>query len=97
MFRSMTLLTQNNSRRLESALERQIKPVNAAIIISGMYVHYRRWIQHEVDVAIRYNKQIIGVIPRGHSNIPSEVTSAANTIVHWNTKSIVSAIREHSL
>ena len=90
-------LDANNSPRLMAALERQIRPVNAALIISGMYVNYREWIEYEIGVAQRYNKPIIGIRPWGAQRIPVEVQTVAKTMVGWNTSSIVEAIRKYAI
>ena len=90
-------LDANNTRRLRQSLGRQIRPVNAVLIISGMYVNYRDWIQYEIDAAQYYNKPIIGIRPRGAERIPKAVQRDARIMVGWNTKSIVQAIREYAL
>jgi hypothetical protein len=51
--------------QLREALDRQIRPVNCFLVISGMYVNYRRWIQQEIEIAKRYRKPIVGVVPQG--------------------------------
>ena len=84
---------------LKRELEKQIRPVNCVLIISGMYVSFSKWIQTEIDIANSYLKQkpIVGIIPRGNVKTPIEVHNSANTIVGWNTDSIVQAIRDYSL
>ena len=86
-----------NTSRLEAALDRQIRPVNVVLIISGMYVNYRDWIQYEIEVAQYYSKPIIGIRPWGSQRVPTGVQSAANETVGWNTNSIVGAIRRHAI
>ena len=85
-----------NARQLREALKNHIKPVHAVLIISGMYVNHREWIQYEIDVAQDYRKPIIGIEPRGSQRVPVEVRSAATTMVKWNTDSIVKAIRQNA-
>ena len=82
---------------LEAALDRQIRPVNCFLIVAGMYVNYRRWIQKEIEIAQSYNKPIVGIIPWGQERVPQQVQDAAKEIVGWNTSSIVTAIRKYSL
>jgi hypothetical protein len=83
--------------QLREALDRQIRPVNCFLVISGMYVNYRRWIQQEIEIAKRYRKPIVGVVPQGQLRIPLEVQSCSDKLVYWNGSSIVSAIREVSI
>lgn len=82
---------------ITQAIARKISPVNCVIILSGMYVNHSGWIQTEINLARAYNKPIIGVYPRGNSNAPLQVSSVAKEMVHWNTNSIVAAIRKHSI
>lgn len=89
--------TEVGFRKLKSELDGQISPTSCVLIISGMYVAYRPWIQLEINIANKYHKPIIGVIPRGQINIPLEVKNSAYELVGWNTESIVAAIRKHSL
>lgn len=75
----------------------KIKPVNAVIVLTGMYAAYRDWIQVEIEVAQSYGKPIIGVVPWGQVCVPLDVQSAFVETVRWNTDSIVGAIRRHAL
>jgi len=90
-------LGTKNDKQLRDALDRQIRPINCFLIVSGMYVKHRKWIQEEMDIAKAYNKPIIGVIPLGQERIPTEVRSAADEMVYWNTNSIVSAVRSWAI
>lgn len=84
--------------KLKELLDKQIKPVNCVLIICGMYVNHKFWIQTEIEIAAaKYNKPIIGVIPWGAERVPVEVQNVANEMVRWNTDSIVTAIRKHSI
>ncbi len=89
-------LDANSVRKLSKALERQIRPASAVLIISGMYVNYREWIQYEIDVALGYDKPIIGIKPWGAERVPVAVQSVADEMVGWNTTSIVAAIKKYA-
>lgn len=86
-----------NKSEITSAIERKISPVNAVLIISGMYYNNRKWMQAEIDIALEKNKPIIAIKPWGNEVMPKEVSAAADTIVGWNTSSIVDAIRTYAL
>ena len=90
-------LNTKTDTQLREALHRQIKPVNAVIVLAGMYVNYRKWIQEEIEIAQYYNKPIIAIRPRGAERMPQELINIADTTVYWNTDSIVEAIRNYSL
>jgi hypothetical protein len=86
---SVTELTEN--------LEKQMKPTNVVIIISGMYAAYRKWIQKEMDMAKDMKKPIVGVKPWGQERTPEAVKDAANEMVGWKASSIVGAVRRWAL
>ncbi len=90
-------LGTKTDKELQDALDRQIKPINCFIIVAGMYVNHRKWIQKELDIAKYYGKPIVGVIPWGQERTPVEVQNAAKEMVGWNTDSIVAAVRKWSL
>jgi hypothetical protein len=90
-------LVISKRKELVNALIRQIRPTNVVLIISGMYVNYRRWIQKEIDIALELNKPIVGVVTWGQARIPRDVQDVSDVIAFWNTSSIVSAIRECAL
>lgn len=86
---------------LKKELKEQIRPVNAVLIIAGMYAHYSKWIKFEIEFAEEIQKPIIVIRPRGQEKVPIYLQEIAdkegNTIVNWNTDSIVEAIREYSI
>jgi hypothetical protein len=90
-------LGTKTDKELREALDRQIRPVNCFVIVSGMYVNHRKWIQEEIDIAKSYGKPIIGVVPWGQERVPIEVQNVAKEMVAWQTSSIVAAIRKWSL
>ncbi len=83
--------------QLLAELDGQIKPVNAVLIIAGMYVNYSDWILEEIKIAQKYGKPIIGLKPRGAEVTPKVVQDAAKEMVGWTTDSIVAAVRNHAL
>lgn len=90
-------LDGGSNRKLEAELERQVRPVNAVLVLGGMYVNHRTWIQTEIEFAQYYKKPIIGIRPWGSERMPTIVEQAARVVVGWNTDSIVQAIRTHAL
>ena len=89
-------LNTRTPQQLWDALTRQISPANCVLVLAGMYVNHREWIQAEIEIAQGFNKPIIGIRPWGQERTPVDVQNAAH-MVGWNTHSIVQAIRDHSL
>lgn len=81
--------------QIKAAIDRKIICSNCVLVISGMYVAHREWMQYELDAAVRMRKPIIAIQPWGAQKMPTAVSSVANEIVGWNTSSIVSAIRNN--
>lgn len=78
---------------VKEAITNKIRPVECVVVLSGMYTAYSKWMQYEIDEAVRLGKYIVGVRPWGSSIVPKCVADVADEIVGWNTDSIVSAIR----
>lgn len=81
---------------LKACLSRQIAPASCVIIASGMYAAHSGWIEYEINEALRLNKQIIGVRPRGQERTPLIIQNAADEMVNWNSASLISAIRNRT-
>ncbi|MEQ4487955.1 MAG: TIR domain-containing protein [Dehalococcoides mccartyi] len=79
---------------LAEELRQQIRPVEVAIILGGMYATHSDWIQFEINFAQSLNKRILGVAPYGSERFPLNVSQASHAVVNWNTASIVDAIRK---
>lgn len=82
---------------IQQSIDRKISPVNAVLVISGMYANNREWMEYEIESARKQNKPIIAIKPWGNTIIPSYIYNYADTVVGWNTASIVDAIRNYAL
>ncbi|NOK32020.1 TIR domain-containing protein [Corallococcus exercitus] len=82
---------------LEYELRNRMRPAHLFIILAGMYVPHREWIDFEIHFARRIGRPILGIKPWGSERIPLAVQNAADEIVNWNSHSIVSAIRNLAL
>ena len=85
-------LTGGSKKRLAEEIDRQIRLASAVLVISGIYVSHREWIQFEINLADEYNKPIVGIVPQGNINVPAAVRRSAWEIVNWSTNSIVDSI-----
>ncbi|WP_281033979.1 TIR domain-containing protein [Methanotorris igneus] len=88
------MFRRSNKRKLKEELEKQIMPASCVIVIAGMYVNYREWIQEEIKIAKKYGKPIIAVKPRGNQKLPTFIQENADKIVGWNANSIIDAIKK---
>ena len=86
-----------NVSELRAAIKRQMAPSSVILILAGVYATYSKWINEEIDIAqngFKNPKPIIAIEPWGSERTSTKVKDAADKVVRWNTKSIVSAIRE---
>ena len=82
-------------RFLVRQIDELVSKSDCLLVLAGMYVAHRGWIQSEIDAAKDFGKPIIAVQPRGSERFPEALKSTADEIVGWNTTSITSAIRKH--
>ncbi len=80
-------------RYLVRQIDERIAKADCLLVLAGMYVTHRGWIQSEIEAAQDFMKPIIAVEPRGNERFPEAVMHAATERVGWNCVSIVSAIR----
>lgn len=96
----MLLALPKSIRTFVHELDDRIKQADCVVIITGMYVAHRQWIQSEIEAALEFKKSIVGVAPRGQERIPQAaelaLEKAAGELVRWNRESIVSAIRRRA-
>lgn len=86
-----------NQAELYEAIKRQIAASQVVLILAGVYATYSKWIDKEIKIARNEffsSKPIIAIQPWGAERTSQKVKENADTIVAWNTSSIVEAIRE---
>lgn len=79
--------------QLREAIRRQMQNASCVLILAGVYATYSKWINIEIELARSMGKRIIAIQPWGAERTSAVVKNAADTIVGWNTNSIVTAIR----
>lgn len=84
-------------RELARQLDGQIRPASVVLVLAGMWVNHRDWIQKEMKIARAYGKPMIGIWPRGHAVIPQRVVAETDEVVGWNTDNIISKIRAYAI
>ena len=89
-------INSTNSNYVKKRLAEKIDNSNIVLGLSGMYASHSDWMEWELDKALYLNVPIVGVIPRGQERISTIVSSRSKIDVHWNTESIVAAIRDYA-
>ena len=83
--------------KLISMLDEQIRSVDCVLILSSMYASDSYWITKEIKIAKAYNKPVIAVKPKVQGKVPKAIQDDTVKVAAWDTESIVSAIKMHSL
>lgn len=86
-----------NTEYIKRVLRSRINESNIVLGIAGMYASHSTWMDWELQTAMNSNLPIVGVIPRGQTRISSVVSRRSKEDVHWNTESIVDAIRRWAI
>lgn len=87
----------DTDKELSKAIHNKMQPCGIVIVLAGVYASYSKWIDKEIKIArssFSRPKPILAIEPWGSEKTSSVVKESANQIVGWNTRSIVSAIRE---
>ncbi|MGP1577162.1 MAG: TIR domain-containing protein [Treponema sp.] len=81
-----------STKDLKEAIKAQMRPASCILILAGVYASYSKWINIEIELAKELNKKIIAIEPFGSKRTSQVVKDNADSIVRWNTNSIVDAI-----
>ena len=92
--RTNPIMDARNDRELRESIYSQIGRSHVIVIPTGMYAHYSKWIQKEIDGSAFYAKPILAVNPWGALRTASVVANAAHKIVAWNSASVIGGIWE---
>lgn len=88
----------NNDAQLYKAIKAQIAQVNCVVMLAGVYSSHSKWIDKEIQISkADFNKPIIAVEPWASEKTSKLVKNNSDAIVKWQSKSIVDAIRLHSI
>ena len=90
------LPTRTNAE-LRKELRERIATSSCVIILAGMYAAYSEWIDYEMVTAAAYEKPIIAVIPWAQERIPIKIQQCACTMIHWQSSSVVQAVRDYAI
>jgi len=78
---------------IKAGISRRIAQSSCFVLTARMYIHYRRWIQDEIDLAIAMEKPIVAIRSWGSVRTPADLEEYADRICGWRARSLVDAIR----
>ncbi len=83
-----------NDYELANAIKERIRQCSVFIVPTAVYSSCSEWVKFEIDIAVAMKKPILGVNPWGQQHYSVKVTTYANKIVGWNSKSVIDGIKE---
>ena len=83
-----------NDNYIKSVIRQKLRNSDVVIGMAGYYGSFSKWMEWELQTAKEMGIPILAVIPWGQTRVSRVVEGLANKTVHWNTESIVAAIRE---
>lgn len=84
-------------KRFESRLRKRLGDSDILLVIVGMEIAHRHWIQWEIKWARIRRIPIVGIMPNGAVRVPAVITASKCPIVGWRRDSVVDAIRDYAL
>lgn len=86
--------TEVGRNTLRALLKERVRQSSCFILVAGMFVNHRYWVQAEIEFAQHYGKPILGVMRRGQERTPQLVYDVAHQVVAWNGNSIAQGVRD---
>jgi hypothetical protein len=84
-------------KTFESRLRKRLGDSDILLVIIGMEIAHRHWIQWEIKWARIRGIPIVGVMPNGGLRVPKAVEDSRCPIVGWRRDSVIAAIRKAAL
>ena len=84
---------------LRDNLQAQMSGAGCVVVFSILRPSTRKWIQHEIEIAGRLEKPIVGIRPEVDARRPQweQLTEVAIEMVDWDVEAIVAAVKRWSL
>ncbi len=83
-----------SDEELKQRLTNKIEECNALIVVSRIYDQYSKWVDYEIEEALRLNKPIIGLKHRENEDTPTKISNNAKYLVEYNEKSLIEAVEK---
>lgn len=87
-------INSENDNYIKRVIKQKLQEADVVIGMAGLYGSFSGWMKWELETAKEIGKPILAVIPWGQTRVSQVVENLADKVVHWNTESIVAAIRE---
>ncbi|NTW95555.1 MAG: nuclease [Erysipelotrichaceae bacterium] len=81
-------------RELKRMITNNLNQCQCFVVLAAMYAYHSKWIEYEVNEAIRLGKPIVAVKPWGQERVPQFIQDNADKIVGWNYETMANAIKD---
>jgi len=87
--------SEKGGKILRWNLETQIIPAHAVLLLSSVFqtASSRKWLDYEIEMALKHGKPIIAVPPWGDARVPDAAAHIANVEVGWDAPEVFAAVR----
>lgn len=84
---------------LRDMLQEQMSGAGCVVVFSILRPSTRKWIQHELEIAARLEKPIVGIKPEVDARRPQweQLAAVAEEMVDWDVEAIIDAVKRRSL
>ena len=84
---------------LRDMLQEQMSGAGCVVVFSILRPSTRKWIQHELEMAVRLEKPIVGIKPEVDARRPQweQLAEVAREMVDWDIEAIIDAVKRRSL
>lgn len=89
-------INSKNAIYIKRRLRELIRNSNILLALAGIYASHSEWMSWEIETAKELGIPIVGIIPRGQERISKVVSNNSIEDIHWNTESIIQAIRNYA-
>lgn len=89
-------INSKNEIYIKRRLRELIRNSNILLALAGIYASHSEWMSWEIETAKELGIPIVGIIPRGQERISKVVSDNSIEDIHWNTESIIQAIRNYA-
>ena len=83
-------------QKLKGIMEMQVRSVNCALILPGMFVSNELWVQHAIFLCQMYGVSPLAMAPEEGEELPPVLSIKADAVIDWNIAAIEEGVKAFS-
>jgi MTH538 TIR-like domain (DUF1863) len=86
--------TESGGATLRWNLESQIIPVDVVVLLDSVFAQQssRKWIDFEIEMAIKHSKPMVALPPGGETMVSPELTAIVNATGNWDPEQLLASV-----